>query len=275
MTFNRAMVGLGALIAAVALWPASAFAQTADLSIDKTDSADPVAVGSEFTYSLAVANAGPDAATGVEVVDNLPNEVDFVSATPSQGTCELQGSKRVNCALGSLANGGSAMVQIRVRAQRDGQATNMASVSGSPADSNQGNNEDTERTTIQGPAPIMCGGEEATIVGTAGPDTLAGTKKRDVIAGLAGDDQITGLEGGDMICAGTGTDVIKAGANADVVKGGGDNDRVRGADGNDTLSGNGGNDNLGGGPGDDTLRGGPGEDRCKGGPGTDARRSCE
>ena len=275
MTFNRAMMGLGALIAALALWPASAFAQTADLSIDKTDSADPVTVGSEFTYSLAVANAGPDAATGVEIVDTLPNEVDFVSATPSQGTCDLQGSKRVNCALGSLASGGSANVQIRVRAQRGGQATNTASVSGTPADSNQGNNEDTEQTTIQEPAPVMCAGEAATVFGTTGADTLTGTDKRDVIAGLGGDDTITGLDGQDLICGGAGNDTIKSGADGDRVKGGGGSDRVRGADGDDVLAGNGGDDNLGGGPGDDTLKGGNGTDRCKGGAGTDTRRGCE
>jgi uncharacterized repeat protein (TIGR01451 family) len=147
---------LGATMVLCALWPASAFAQTADLSIGKADSADPVTTGSEFVYTLTTSNAGPATATGVEAVDTLPNEVDFIAATPSQGSCDLQGAKRVNCSLGSLATGGSATVQIRVRAVRDGQATNTASVSGMPADPNQANNEATQRTTIQepgGPSP--------------------------------------------------------------------------------------------------------------------------
>jgi uncharacterized repeat protein (TIGR01451 family) len=277
MSIDRVTVGkiLGMMLAVAALLPASAFAQAADLSIDKSDIADPVNVGSEFVYTLAIANAGPDGATGVEVVDTLPNEVDFVSVTPSQGTCDLQGSKRVNCALGSLASGGSATVQVRVRAARDGQATNMATVSGTPADSNQANNEDTEQTTIREPAPVSCGGETANVIGTEGPDTLTGTDKRDVIAGLGGDDGITGLDGADVICGGHGTDVIKAGGDRDLVKGGGNDDRVRGAGGDDILAGNGGDDNLGGGRGDDAIKGGPGNDRCAGGPGRDRRRGCE
>jgi uncharacterized repeat protein (TIGR01451 family) len=266
---------LGASLAVMALLPASAFAQTADLSISKTDSADPVPVGSEFLYTLAISNAGPDGATGVEVIDNLPNEVDFVSATASQGACELRGSKRVTCALGALANGGSASVEIRVRAARDGQATNTATVSGTPADSNMANNEATQQTTIQAAAAVTCGGQTANVIGTAGADTLTGTDKRDVIAGLSGNDRITGLDGRDVICGGRGADTINAGGDGDLVRAGADGDRVRGRDGDDVLAGNGGDDNLGGGAGDDALRGGPGTDRCAGGAGRDTRRGCE
>jgi uncharacterized repeat protein (TIGR01451 family) len=271
-----ARMTLGATIAVAALWPASAFAQTADLSIAKTDSADPVTTGSEFVYAVTVSNAGPDAATGIEVVDTLPNEVDFASATPSAGNCDLRGAKRVDCSLGSLAAGGSATVQIRVRAVRDGQATNMASVSGTPTDPNQANNEATQQTTIQEPgAPLSCAGRTADVIGTVGADTLSGTDKRDVIAALGGDDRITSLEGRDIVCGGAGNDVIRAGGDGDIVRAGAGDDRVRGADGDDVLAGNGGNDNLGGGPGDDALKGGNGTDRCAGGPGADTRRGCE
>jgi uncharacterized repeat protein (TIGR01451 family) len=280
MSINRAMLGksLGALLAVAALWlwPAQAFAQSADLSIDKSDNADPVSVGSEFAYMLTISNAGPDAASGVEVVDTLPNEVDFVSASPSQGTCALQGAKRVNCALGSVASGGSATVQLRVRAVRDGQATNSASVSGTPADSNQANNEDSERTTIQQPgAGATCAGQAATVVGTAGADSLTGTGKRDVIAGLGGNDQIAGLDGRDIVCGGGGNDMIRSQGGADLVRAGAGDDRARGGAGDDALAGNAGNDSLGGGAGDDALRGGVGTDRCVGGPGRDTRRACE
>jgi uncharacterized repeat protein (TIGR01451 family) len=271
---TKLAAALGAVLATCALLPATAFAQTADLSIAKTDSADPVSVGSEFTYTLTVANAGPDGATGVEVVDTLPNEVDFVSATPSQGTCDLQGSKRVNCALGSLGSSASATVQIRVRATRDGQASNTASVSGTPADSNAANNEDTEQTTIQQPAPVTCAGRTADIVGTPGPDVITGTAKAEVIAGLGGNDQITGLDSDDVICGGGGVDTIDAGVGTDVVKGGPQDDRIRGAGGGDILQGNGGDDNIRGGEGDDEIKGGNGEDRCGGGAGADTRRGC-
>jgi uncharacterized repeat protein (TIGR01451 family) len=270
----RVTVGkvLGATLAAAAVLPASAFAQS-ELTVTKADSADPVAVGSEFNYEITVSNTGSEPATNVELVDVLPNEVDFVSA--SQG-CQTQGAKRVECALGTLASGASTTIEIRVRATRDGQATNTATVSSTPADQNPNNNEATQQTTIQeGPTPTMCAGQAATIVGTPGANTLTGTDQRDVIAALGGNDTILGLEGRDIICGGPGTDVIKGQGDGDRVKGGPDDDRIRGADGDDTLAGNGGNDNIGGGPGDDALRGGSGTDVCRGGAGRDTRRGCE
>jgi uncharacterized repeat protein (TIGR01451 family) len=277
---HRPLLGRAALVVACALagtipFPASAFAQ-ADLAIEVADSADPVLVGSEFVYGIGVANGGAETATGVTVETTLANEVDFVSATPSQGTCTLQGSKRVDCELGQLASGQSATIDVRVRAQRDGQASTTATVaSQSPADPNPANDSSTEATTIQEPAPVSCGGRTADVVGTAGDDTLTGTDKADVIAGLGGADKIVGLDGNDLVCGGTGDDRLKLGAGNDSAKGGGDNDRLRGSTGADALRGNGGDDNLGGGPDDDSLKGGPGTDRCAGGPGADARRGCE
>ncbi|MGI8461843.1 MAG: hypothetical protein ACR2OC_09465 [Solirubrobacterales bacterium] len=255
-------------------------AQGADLSVDTTDSADPVTVGTEFVYSVAVANSGPDAALGVAVTDTLASEVDFVSAsvaTYAEGNCAPQGPKKVECALGSLPSGGTALISIRVRAQREGTATNMAEVSSSsPNDPNKQNDKDSESTLIQAPTTgATCAGQNVTLIGTSGADTLTGSPKRDVIAGLGGDDEITGLDGRDIVCGGLGNDIIAAGTDADRVKGGGGNDRIRGAKGNDVLSGNGGDDRLGGGAGNDTLRGGPGNDRCGGGPGADTRRGCE
>ena len=59
----------------------------ADLSLTKGDSPDPVFVGQLLTYTLAVHNAGPSSATGVQLTDNLPAGVTFDSATASQGSC--------------------------------------------------------------------------------------------------------------------------------------------------------------------------------------------
>ena len=55
----------------------------ADLSITKGDAPDPVTAGQQLTYTLTVANGGPDAAAAVAVSDPLPAGVSFVSATPS------------------------------------------------------------------------------------------------------------------------------------------------------------------------------------------------
>jgi uncharacterized repeat protein (TIGR01451 family) len=272
---TRLIAATAAAVALAGVLPASAFGQT-DLSVDLADSADPVLAGSQFSYTATVANGGGEQANGVTVETTLANEVDFVASTPSQGTCNTQGAKRVVCDLGAVPAGASATVEIRALAQRDGQASTTSTVtSTNPPDPNPANDSSTELTTIQEPAAVTCAGRTADIVGTTGNDTLTGTAKAEVIAGLGGDDEIVGLDGNDVVCGGVGNDLIKVGAGNDQAKGGGGNDRIRGSVGDDVLAGNGGDDNLGGGLGDDALRGGPGADRCGGGPGRDTRRGCE
>jgi uncharacterized repeat protein (TIGR01451 family) len=254
--WRRALGGLAAAVVALVLAPTGAFAATADLSVDKSDAPDPVTVGSELTYTVAVANAGPEAASGVELEDKLPSKVDFVAAVPSQGSCELRG-RNVRCALGTVASGAGASVAIRVIPRDDGQIVNSATVSSADTDPQPANNTDTEATTVvPAPPPPTCGGREATIVGTDGNDVLTGTDKRDVIVALRGDDQVRALGGRDLVCGFGGSDRLKGQADGDELRGGGGDDR------------------LGGGAGDDLLRGGTGRDRCRGGPGADVKRSC-
>ena len=108
---------------------------SADLAITKTDSPDPVVVGTNLTYTLTVVNNGPDGATAVNVVDTLPAGSAFVSATPSQGTCS--GVATVTCSLGSLANGATATVTIVVTPGSIGSLNNSATVSAAQTDPTQ------------------------------------------------------------------------------------------------------------------------------------------
>jgi len=60
------------------------FTEDADLSIIKSDSPDPVVVGSDLTYSITVTNNSPDTvANGILVTDTLDANVTFVSASDS------------------------------------------------------------------------------------------------------------------------------------------------------------------------------------------------
>lgn len=278
---RRAGVVLAPLaIAAVA--PATAFGAS-DLGIVKADSADPVTEGGQLTYTLTVTNAGPDTANGVEVVDELPNQVDLVGTSATQGTCDTQG-KRVTCALGALDSGATASVSIVVRTTRDGDLSNTATVSTTDPDPNTLNDSDTEATRVVAPpAAPACGGKTATVVGTGGDDQLVGTAGRDVIAGLGGNDTITGLGGNDIVCGAGGQDsirgqggrdTIRGGAGNDNLRGGRDADVLRGGGGDDVLRGGGGNDLLRGGGGRDSLGGGGGDDGCRGGGGRDTTSSC-
>lgn len=268
------------LLIALALASISSAAQpgSANLKITKTDSPDPVRVGSNLTYSIGVENLGPSPATGVTVTDNLPKGVDLTSAASSSGNCAVQGGK-VTCEIGALNpigvnyGGTPAAVTIVVVPRSAGTIRNTATVKGDQKDPVGANDKATATTRVLG-APT-CRGVAATVTGTLGNDELAGTSGPDVIVGLGGNDRIVSGAGRDLICAGSGRDYVAAGTAADRVFGGAGRDRVLGGGGPDLLKGSAGNDVLKGGRGSDRLRGGGGFDRCVGGGGADSIRGCE
>jgi uncharacterized repeat protein (TIGR01451 family) len=118
----------------------------ADLSVSKADSPDPVIAGTNLTYTITVANAGPNAATSTTLSDTLPASVLFVSATPSQGTCT--GTATVTCTLGTIASGNAAMVTIVVTPQAAGTISNTVTVASAATDNNLADNSFTEMTTV-------------------------------------------------------------------------------------------------------------------------------
>ncbi len=119
-----------------------------DLSITKTDNPDPVEVGQDLTYSITVHNNGPQAAAGVQVKDTLPAGVDFVSATPDQGSCS--GTSTVTCNLGAIGLKGSAHISIVVKPSSlaSGSISNTATVSSASSDANPANNSASASTTV-------------------------------------------------------------------------------------------------------------------------------
>lgn len=127
---------------------------TADISLDKSDSVDPVTLGEAFDYRLRVQNLGPDTATQVRVVDDLPPGLEFVSASGAGWTCSF--SPQVECNLGApLPAGQSAEVVVRVRGIAVGTVSNTARANAVETDPNQSNNGDIERTTINEAAPVQ------------------------------------------------------------------------------------------------------------------------
>jgi uncharacterized repeat protein (TIGR01451 family) len=257
---------------------AAAPAGSANLKITKTDSPDPVRVGSSLTYTIGVENLGPDPATGVTVTDNLPKAVDLVSANGPAGSCAAQGGKVV-CGLGSLKpvgvnyGGSQATVTIVVVPRAAGTIRNTATVKGDQKDGVKANNKATASTRVLG-APT-CRGVAANVSGTGGNDILFGTTGPDVIVAFGGNDRIVARSGRDLVCAGRGADYVNAGSAADRVFAAAGADRLLGRGGPDLLKGSAGNDVLKGNSGSDRLRGGRGFDRCLGGAGLDSARGCE
>jgi uncharacterized repeat protein (TIGR01451 family) len=268
-----------ALTLAVAGTGSAAQPDTANLKITKTDSPDPVHVGSQLTYSIGVENLGPSPASGVTVTDNLPKNVDLVSATGPAGACGVQAGK-VTCAVGALNpigvnyGGTPATVTIVVVPRATGTIHNTATVKGNQKDPDTANNKATAATRVTAVA-ATCRGLPATLSGTSGDDELLGTPGPDVIVAFGGNDRILSRAGQDLICAGRGNDYVGAGTAADKVFAGPGRDRLIGRGGPDFLKGSGGGDVIKGGRGADRLRGGRGFDICQGGPGADSIRGCE
>ncbi len=173
-------------------------AKQADLAITKTDSPDPVTVGSPLTYTITVTNNGPNQATSATVSDTLPAGTALVSATASQGTCS--GTTTVTCSLGAINAAASATVTIvvLVTSSASSTLTNTATVSGAPTDPNTANNSATATTTVSGSADLAVTKSDSPDPVTAGEDI---TYTIDLNNAGPGDAQSVTLS--DLIPAGT------------------------------------------------------------------------
>jgi len=144
-------------------------APTADLSITKTASPDPVTTGDDLTYTVTVTNNGPDPATSVTVTDNLPAETTFVSCSSTGGgVCGGSGNNRtVTFAL--LPSGASGTITFVANVNcsvADGTViSNTATASSSTPDPDPNNNSATATATASNPPPTITGA-------TADPSTL-------------------------------------------------------------------------------------------------------
>ena len=116
----------------------------ADLAITQNATPEPM-VGNPFTYTIQVANHGPDAGP-VRVVDVLPSSLRVLSVYPSQGTCSL--ANIVVCRLGSLAAGAQATVMLTVTPAEESEITTVATVNANPVDPTMNNNRSTLKTLV-------------------------------------------------------------------------------------------------------------------------------
>ena len=128
--------------------------RSADLSITKTDTPDPVVAGTAVTYSLNVANAGPSDAAAVTVTDPLPAGTAFLSGTAG---CTTAGNT-VTCTIGALAAGATTPVTLVVSVLPSVAVgttlTNTATVGSSTTDPTPGNNSATATTAVTSTADV-------------------------------------------------------------------------------------------------------------------------
>ena len=124
----------------------------ADLSVNLSDSPDPVVTSGLLTYVSAVTNHGPAAATGISLTNTLPAGVTLSNVVFSPGTYEViiaGGITRVIAHPGTLANGAHALLTVQVIAPlAAGQLLASASVGAAQNDLNPGDNAVSAKSTV-------------------------------------------------------------------------------------------------------------------------------
>ena len=109
-----------------------------DLSITKVASAATAMIGDTITWTVTVTNAGPDTATNVVVIDNLPDGLEFVSGSltvPPGVTCAGP-----VCTIASLAPGASGTGTFQTIATAVGAQANVVTVDSNEEDTNDADN---------------------------------------------------------------------------------------------------------------------------------------
>ncbi|TMC76013.1 MAG: DUF11 domain-containing protein [Chloroflexi bacterium] len=136
----------------------------ADLFITQADDPDPVIAGANLTYTLTIANAGPNGAQGAWVSDQIPANTVFVSLAQTNGTvfnCSappVGGTGTASCSAGSLAAGATAtfrlVVNVNVNTMDGTLIRDTVTVGSSTNDPNPWNNSDTGKTQVKTEADL-------------------------------------------------------------------------------------------------------------------------
>ena len=125
--------------------------QQADLLIIKSVSDPKPHKGDTITYTLGVANTGPNTATGVTVTDLLPSGVTYVTSSATQGTY-INGTGVWT--VGSISpSAATATLTIAVTVDKTSAIVNTATVEGDQFDPNPANNVDSSRGQGHGSRP--------------------------------------------------------------------------------------------------------------------------
>ena len=124
-----------------------------DMTIGNNGQPASVLLGNAVNVTFDVNNNGTTGATGVAANVALPNNVTFLAASASQGSCTNSVSN-VSCTLGSIAGSGSGSVTVTTTSDAVGPAVFNAIVS-SDIDDNQGNNQTTLQVSVNSAVDLV------------------------------------------------------------------------------------------------------------------------
>jgi uncharacterized repeat protein (TIGR01451 family) len=136
---------------------------SADVSVTKTDSPDPVIAGNNITYTITVTNNGPSDAQSLSLSDAVPANTTLVSVTtpagwtrtdavPAGGTGTLTFTRPTQAA--SASSIFTVVVNVTAGTANGTTITNTANVSSTTADATPGNNSATATTLVQNNADL-------------------------------------------------------------------------------------------------------------------------
>ena len=118
----------------------------ADLSVSKTADQTSLKIGDSVTYTIVVANYGPDLASGVVLTDGVQSTLANPESSVDGGQTWV--SWNGNLGLGDLAAGAELQVLIRGTVENSGAASNTITVMSSTADPNPENNSSVSTTPM-------------------------------------------------------------------------------------------------------------------------------
>lgn len=121
----------------------------ADLRVQMRGSSNPVAAGGVLSYTIRVDNFGPATATGIQVTNQLDDDVEFSQEDVPEGQNCRAGAGVVICDIASMALRATEFITLPVRVRASsGTISNNVRVDAATADPVPGNNEDNETTTV-------------------------------------------------------------------------------------------------------------------------------
>src|SRR5262245_85600 len=142
-------------------WSSQGQAQSADISILKSDSPDPVQAGTNLTYTITVNNEGPDAAQSASMDDSLPLGTTFVALSSAGGwscdTPDVDNGGNVSCSIASLAVGSPQFiltVMVHAAVAAGTVLSNTATIISQTSDPNPGSESATVTTTVEAAVPV-------------------------------------------------------------------------------------------------------------------------
>jgi uncharacterized repeat protein (TIGR01451 family) len=147
----------------------------ASVAVALVASTSSVPVGQSLIYIATVTNNGPSAASAVTLTDALPPGLSFVSASASNGTTPTVSGSTVTAALGAMASGATASVQINVTPNQAAvpSVTNSVSVSSTANNPNPAGATASATTTIT-PTDVLTKLPPPTIAPTVAGQPLSG-----------------------------------------------------------------------------------------------------